>query len=134
MDKKKVIELIKKGISYWNRSTYITSYEDDAKECFNEAIKELSKSDLISVEDEPAPRLEWDGSWNDINKSTPIANGEAFKYPIIIYAKLQGVLKVGIVITPEELANIAKLATTKFDKVLWAYVRYIVPGVKPKGL
>lgn len=45
MDKKKVIELIKKGISYWNRSTYITSYEDDAKECFNEAIKELSKSD-----------------------------------------------------------------------------------------
>lgn len=66
MDKKKVIELIKKGISYWNRSTYITSYEDDAKECFNEAIKELSKSDWISVEDEPAPRLEWDGSWNDI--------------------------------------------------------------------
>ena len=72
--------------------------------------------------------------WNDINKSTPIANGEAFKYPIIVYAKLQGVLKVGIVITPEELANIAKLATTKFDKVLWAYVRDIVPGVKPKGL
>lgn len=66
MDKKKVIELIKKGISYWNRSTYITSYEDDAKECFNEAIKELSKSDWISVEDEPAPRLEWDGSLNDI--------------------------------------------------------------------
>ena len=31
-----------------------------------EAIKELSKSDWISVEDEPAPRLEWDGSWNDI--------------------------------------------------------------------
>lgn len=72
--------------------------------------------------------------WNDINKSTPIANGEAFKYPIIVYAKLQGVLKVGIVITPEELANIAKLATTKFDKVLWAYVRDIVPGAKPKGL
>lgn len=72
--------------------------------------------------------------WNDINKSTPIANGEAFKYPIIVYAKWQGVLKVGIVITPEELANIAKLATTKFDKVLWAYVRDIVPGVKPKGL
>ena len=66
MDKKKVIELIKKGISYWNRSSYITSYEDDARECFNEAIKELSKSDWISVEDEPAPRLEWDGSWNDI--------------------------------------------------------------------
>lgn len=43
--------MIKKGISYWNRSTYITSYEDDAKECFNEAIKELSKSDWISVED-----------------------------------------------------------------------------------
>lgn len=72
--------------------------------------------------------------WNDINKSTPIVNGETFKYPIIVYAKLQGVLKVGIVITPEELANIAKLATTKFDKVLWAYVRDIVPGVKPKGL
>lgn len=51
MDKKKVIELIKKGISYWNRSSYITSYEDDARECFNEAIKELSKSDWISVED-----------------------------------------------------------------------------------
>ena len=45
MDKKKVIELIKKGISYWNRSTYITSYKEDARECFNEAIKELSKSD-----------------------------------------------------------------------------------------
>lgn len=72
--------------------------------------------------------------WNDINKSTPIANGDAFKYPIIVYAKLQGVLKVGIVITPEELANIAKLETTKFDKVLWTYVRDIVPGVKPKGL
>lgn len=51
MDKKKVIELIKKGISYWNRSSYITSYEDDARECFNEAIKELSKSDWISVEE-----------------------------------------------------------------------------------
>lgn len=51
MDKKKVKELIKKGISYWNRSSYITSYEDDARECFNEAIKELSKSDWISVED-----------------------------------------------------------------------------------
>ena len=66
MDKNKVIELIKKGISYWNRSSYITSYEDDARECFNEAIKEISKSDWISVEDEPVPRLEWDGSWNDI--------------------------------------------------------------------
>lgn len=55
MDKKKVIELIKKGISYWNRSSYITSYEDDAKECFNEAIKELSKSDWISVEEELPP-------------------------------------------------------------------------------
>lgn len=55
MDKKKVIELIKKGISYWNRSTYITSYEDDAKECFNEAIKELSKSDWISVDKELPP-------------------------------------------------------------------------------
>lgn len=72
--------------------------------------------------------------WNDINNSTPITNGVAYEYPIIVYAKLQGVLKFGIVITPEELANIAKLATTKFDKVLWAYVRDIVPGVKPKGL
>ena len=105
-----------------------------ANTLLHDALIELSKSDWISVEDEPAPRLEWDGSWNDINKSTPIANGEAFKYPIIIYAKLQGVLKVGIVITPEELANIAKLATTKFDKVLLAYVIDIVPGVKPKGL
>lgn len=26
----------------------------------------LCKCDCISVEDEPAPRLEWDGSWNDI--------------------------------------------------------------------
>ena len=72
--------------------------------------------------------------WNDINNSTPITNGVAYEYPIIVYAKLQGVLKVSIVITPEELANITKLATTKFDKVLWAYVRDIVPGVKPKGL
>ena len=72
--------------------------------------------------------------WNDINNSTPITNGVAYEYPIIVYSKLQGVLKVGIVITPEELANIAKLATTKFDKVLWAYVRDIVSGVKPKGL
>ena len=71
--------------------------------------------------------------WNDINKSTPIANGEAFKYPIIVYAKLQGVLKVGIVITPEELANFAKLTTTKFDKVLWSYVRDLVPEAKGKG-
>jgi hypothetical protein len=39
MDKNKVIELIKKGISNWNRSSYITSYEDDARGCFNEAIK-----------------------------------------------------------------------------------------------
>ena len=71
--------------------------------------------------------------WNDINKSTPIANGEAFKYPIIVYAKLQGVLKVGIVIIPEELANIAKLSTTKFDKVLWAYAKDLVPGAIGKG-
>lgn len=71
--------------------------------------------------------------WNDINNSTPITDGMAYEYPIIVYAKLQGVLKVGIVITPEELANIAKLATTKFDKVLWAYVRDLVPGAKGKG-
>ena len=55
MDKKKVIKKKKKGISYWNKSTYITSYEDDAKECFNEAIKELSKSEWISVKDSLPP-------------------------------------------------------------------------------
>lgn len=71
--------------------------------------------------------------WNDINNSTPITDGVAYEYPIIVYAKLQGILKVGIVITPDELANIAKLATTKFDKVLWAYVRDLVPGAKGKG-
>jgi hypothetical protein len=71
--------------------------------------------------------------WNDINKSTPIANGEAFEYPIIVYAKLSGVLNVGIVITPEEFANITKLMITKFDKVLLAYVRDLVPGAKGKG-
>lgn len=71
--------------------------------------------------------------WHNINKSTPIVNGVAFEYPIIAYAKLQGILKVGIVITPDELANIAKLATTKFDKVLWAYVRDLLPGAKGKG-
>lgn len=71
--------------------------------------------------------------WNDINNSTPITNGVAYEYPIIVYAKLQGVLKVGIVITPEELANIAKLATTKFDKVLWAYAKDLVPGAIGKG-
>jgi hypothetical protein len=71
--------------------------------------------------------------WNDINNSTPITNGVAYEYPIIVYAKLQRVLKVGIVITPEELANIAKLATTKFDKVLWAYAKDLVSGVIGKG-
>ena len=138
MDKKKVkekLEKIQRTLDslrgYNDRINKLVLILDD---CIKDDLKELYKSDWISVEDEPAPRLEWDGSWNDINKSTPIANGEAFKYPIIIYAKLQGVLKVGIVITPEELANIAKLATTKFDKVLLAYVRDIVPGVKPKGL
>lgn len=71
--------------------------------------------------------------WRDINNSTPVIGTAVYKYPIIVYAKLQGVLKVGIVITPEELANIAKLATTKFDKVLWAYARDLVPGAKGKG-
>ena len=51
MDKKKVIELIEKGISYLNRRYYIASYEQSAMECFKEAIQELSKSDWISVED-----------------------------------------------------------------------------------
>jgi hypothetical protein len=68
MDKKKVIELIKEAKhlailrKYENRQTYLHN-------CIcrlEEALKELSKSDWISVEDEPAPRLEWDGSWNDI--------------------------------------------------------------------
>lgn len=71
--------------------------------------------------------------WRNINKSTPIVNGVAFEYPIIVYAKLQGVLKVGIVITPEELSNIVRLLASKFDKVLWAYVRDLVPGAKGKG-
>lgn len=31
-----------------------------------DALIELSRSDWISVEDASAPRLEWDGSWNDI--------------------------------------------------------------------
>lgn len=139
MDKKKVKDLIHEVIRNNVDSLEFGNDKHNAplrkaNTLLHDALIELSKSDWISVEDEPAQRLEWDGSWNNINKSTPIANGEAFKYPIIIYAKLQGVLKVGIVITPEELANIAKLATTKFDKVLWAYVRDIVPGVKPKGL
>lgn len=94
----------------------------------------VGKKPFPTEEDNCVEYINLSDIWNDINKSTPIANGEAFKYPIIVYAKLQGVLKVGIVITPEELANIAKLATTKFDKVLWAYVRDIVPEVKPKGL
>ena len=51
MDKKKVKELVEKGISYLNRRYYIASYEQSAMECFKEAIQELSKSDWISVED-----------------------------------------------------------------------------------
>lgn len=70
--------------------------------------------------------------WNDANKSTPIVNGAVFEYPIIVYAKLQGVLKVGIVIEPEQFAAIIKLSATKHNKVLWAYVRDLVPGEKGK--
>lgn len=93
----------------------------------------IGKKPFPMEEDNCVEYINLSDIWNDINKSTPITNGVAYEYPIIVYAKLQGVLKVGIVITPEELANIAKLATTKFDKVLWAYVRDLVPGVKQKG-
>lgn len=68
MDKKKVKELIKEAKhlailrKYENRQAYL----NNCIRCLKEALEELSKSDWISVEDEPAPRLEWDGSWNDI--------------------------------------------------------------------
>lgn len=114
------------------RKVHLESLEEN--DCQLGANIPVGKKPFPMKEDNCVEYANLSDIWNDINKSTPIANGEAFKYPIIVYAKLQGVLKVGIVITPEELANIAKLATTKFDKVLWAYVRDIVPGVKPKGL
>lgn len=93
----------------------------------------IGKKHFPMEEDNCVEYINLSDIWNDINKSTPITNGVAYEYPIIVYAKLQGVLKVGIVITPEELANIAKLATTKFDKVLWAYAKDLVPGAIGKG-
>ena len=72
MDKKKVKELIEQILKYcdqcYNPNWQPKSFEEFVKlgNTCREAIKELSKSDWISVEDEPAPRLEWDGSWNDI--------------------------------------------------------------------
>lgn len=86
-----------------------TCYQNDLKDC--ETVEYTNLSDV----------------WHDANKSTPIVDGAVFEYPIIIYAKLQGVLKVGIVIKPEQFAAITKLSVTKFDEVLWAYVRDLVP-------
>lgn len=70
MDKKKVKELIEDAtckLNYFDEEQ--DNYEGlrmDIVETLEQVVKELSKSDWISVEDEPAPRLEWDGSWNDI--------------------------------------------------------------------
>ena len=72
MDKKKVKEQIEQILKYcdqcYNPNWQPKSFEEFVKlgNICREAIKELSKSDWISVEDEPAPRLGWDGSWNDI--------------------------------------------------------------------
>lgn len=70
MDKKKVKWLIEDAtckLNYFDEEQ--DNYEGlrmDIVETLEQVVKELSKSDWISVEDEPAPRLEWDGSWNDI--------------------------------------------------------------------
>lgn len=70
MDKKKVKELIEDAtckLNYFDEEQ--DNYEGlrmDIVETLEQVVKELSKSDWISVEDEPVPRLEWDGSWNDI--------------------------------------------------------------------
>lgn len=50
MDKKKIKELIEKAIFYMNEGAIYTS-----EITLNEALKELSKSDWISVEDELPP-------------------------------------------------------------------------------
>lgn len=50
MDKKKIKELIEKAIFYMNEGAIYTS-----ETTLNEALKELSKSDWISVEDELPP-------------------------------------------------------------------------------
>lgn len=70
MDKKKVKELIEDAtfkLNYFDEEQ--DNYEGlrmDIVETLEQVVKELYKSDWVSVEDEPAPRLEWDGSWNDI--------------------------------------------------------------------
>lgn len=55
MNKKKVIELIKKGMLYQSKSSHVSSYKEKAKNCFEEALNELQKSDWVSVEDELPP-------------------------------------------------------------------------------
>lgn len=58
MDKKKVLELIEKGMIYQSKSSSVSSYKEKAKNCFEEAIKELSKSDWVSAYDELPPYKE----------------------------------------------------------------------------
>lgn len=55
MDKKKVKELIKKGMLYQSKSSHVSSYKEKAKNCFEEALNELQKSDWVSVKDELPP-------------------------------------------------------------------------------
>ena len=55
MNKKKVIELIKKGMLYQSKSSHVSSYKEKAKNCFEEALNELQKSDWISVEEDLPP-------------------------------------------------------------------------------
>ena len=55
MDKKKVKELIKKGMLYQSKSSHVSSYKEKAKNCFEEALNELQKSDWISIEEDLPP-------------------------------------------------------------------------------
>lgn len=55
MDKKKVIELIKKGMLYQSKSSHVSSYKEKTKNCFEEALNELQKSDWISIEEDLPP-------------------------------------------------------------------------------
>lgn len=71
MDKKKVKELIQEVIRNNVDSLEFGNGKHNAplrkaNTLLHDALIELSKSDWISVEDEPAPRLGWDCSWNDI--------------------------------------------------------------------
>lgn len=71
MDKKKVKELIQEVIRNNVDSLEFGNDKHNAplrkaNTLLHDALIELSKSDWIPVEDEPAPRLEWYGSWNDI--------------------------------------------------------------------